>query len=214
MRGEQTMAHESGAHRLLAIDQLSSRPRVPSLRRALSGRPAAARPHLLGSVSGDGLRPVDLSGEFARHRNLFTFVAGQSLSLGIPWQGGAFDAGGRERIARLAHLRRLRPPADCDRARIVCPRAHGRRSGAEPVCSGFDNHRSVSGAVSVGPVSGEAKLPSRCTRCWTYAATFRRLFALPMARCMMSTYWTRSCRKPEPSMSWIAATLISNGCSC
>jgi len=42
------MAHESGAHRLLAIDQLSSRPRVPSLRRALSGRPAGARSDLLG----------------------------------------------------------------------------------------------------------------------------------------------------------------------
>ncbi len=41
------MAHESGPHRLLAIDQFSSRPGVPSLRRALSGRPPAARPHLL-----------------------------------------------------------------------------------------------------------------------------------------------------------------------
>src|SRR3989442_10205131 len=105
MRGEQTMAHESGAYRLLAIDQLSSRPRVPSLRRALSGRPAATRPHLLGSVSGDGLRPVDLSRESTRHRSLFTLVAGQALSLGIPWPGSALDAGGRQRIARLAHLR-------------------------------------------------------------------------------------------------------------
>src|ERR1039458_8411099 len=35
-----------------------------------------------------------------------------------------------------------------------------------------------------GPGSGEAKLPSRCIRCWTCAATSRRLFALPMARCM------------------------------
>src|ERR1035441_9945210 len=152
MRGGRTMAHESGAHRFLAIDQLSSRPRVPSLRRALSGRPATARPHLLGSVPGDGLRPVDLSGESARHRSLFTCVAGQALPLGIPWPSGALDAGGRERSARLAHLRRFRLPADCNRARIVCPRAHGRRSGREPVCSGFDNHRSMSGAVSVGPV--------------------------------------------------------------
>jgi IS4 transposase len=29
------MAHESGAHRILATHQLSSRPRVPALRRAL-----------------------------------------------------------------------------------------------------------------------------------------------------------------------------------
>src|SRR5216683_2229249 len=87
MRGEQTMAHESGPHCLFAVDQLSSLPRFPSLRRSLSGRPAAARLHLLGSVSGDGLRPVDLSRESARHRGLFGFVAGQALSPGIPWQG-------------------------------------------------------------------------------------------------------------------------------
>src|SRR5664280_2458843 len=91
------MAHESGPHRLLAIDQLSSRPGVPSLRRALSGRPPAARFHLLGSVSGDGLRPVDLSRKSARHRSLFGFVAGQAVSPGIPWQGGSLDAGGCER---------------------------------------------------------------------------------------------------------------------
>ena len=34
----------------------------------------------------------------------------------------------------------------------VCPRSDGRRSGAEPVCSGFDHHRSVPVAVSVGEV--------------------------------------------------------------
>src|ERR1019366_7852499 len=80
------MAHESGPDRLLAIDQLSSRPGVPSLRRTLSRRPPAARLHLLGSVSGDGLCPVDLSRESARHRSLFGFVAGQTVSPGIPWQ--------------------------------------------------------------------------------------------------------------------------------
>src|SRR5436190_21634713 len=122
MRGERTMAHESGPYGFLAVDQLSSRPGVPALRRALSGRPAATKPHLLGSVSGDGLRPVDLSRESARHRSLFGFVAGQALSPGIPWQGGALDAGGRERIAGLAHLRRLRPPVECDCTWIVCPR--------------------------------------------------------------------------------------------
>jgi Domain of unknown function (DUF4372) len=65
-----------------------------------------------------------------------------------------------------------------------------------------------------GPDSGDAKLPSRYTRCWTCAATFQRLFALPMARCMTSICSTRSCRKPEPSILWIGATSISNGYSC
>src|SRR5664280_590682 len=103
MCGEQTMAHESGPYRLLAIDQLPSRPGVPSLRCTLSRRPPAAKLHLLGSVFGDGLRPVDLSGKSARHRSLFGFVAGQTVSPGIPWQGGSLDAGGCERIAGLAY---------------------------------------------------------------------------------------------------------------
>jgi hypothetical protein len=34
-----------------------------------------------------------------------SFIAGQALALGIPWPGGVLDAGGRERIARLARLR-------------------------------------------------------------------------------------------------------------
>src|SRR5437868_12411837 len=152
MRGEQTMAHESGPHRLLAVDQLSSRPGVSSLRRALSGRLPAARPHLLGPVLGHGLCPVDLSRKSARHRSLFGFVAGQAVSPGIPWQGGALDPGRCQRVAGLANLRRLRPAADRDRAQIVYARAHGRRSGREPVRSGFDDHRSVSGTVSLGPV--------------------------------------------------------------
>src|SRR5664280_3051867 len=102
-------------------DYISSRPGVSSLRRALLGRPPAARFHLLGPVSGDGLRPVDLSRKSARHRSLLGFVTGQAVSLGIPWQGGALDAGGCERIAGLAHLRRVRAEADYNRTRAVCP---------------------------------------------------------------------------------------------
>ena len=60
------MAHESGPHRLLAVDQLSSRPGVPSLRRALSGRAPAARLLLLGSVSGDGPEGTALEGALGR----------------------------------------------------------------------------------------------------------------------------------------------------
>src|SRR5271165_3116798 len=172
MRGEQTMAHESGPHRLFPIDQLSSRPGVPSLRRALSGRPPAAGLHLLGSGSGDGLCPVDLSGKSARHRSLFAFVTGQAVSSGLPWQGGALDAVGCERIAGLAHLRRLRAEADCNRTQTVCPRAHGRRSQAAPVCSGFDNHRSVSGAV---PEAGAFYVMDRGY------VDFERLFVLTLS---------------------------------
>src|ERR1022692_526165 len=143
------MAHEPWSHRLLAVNQLSSRPGVPSLRRALPGRSPAARLQLLGSISGDGLRPVDLSGKSARHRSLFGFVARQTVSPGIPWQSGSLDAGGCERIARLAYLRRLRTEAVCNRTRTVCPRAHGRRTGAfKPVHDARRLSRVVENATS------------------------------------------------------------------
>src|SRR2546427_11607435 len=98
-QGRQTMAHESGPHRLFAIDQLPSRPGVSPLRRALSGRPPAARIFLLGSVSGHGLRATALSGKFARHRGLPAFDAGEASPPGIARHGAALDAGRRERIA-------------------------------------------------------------------------------------------------------------------
>jgi hypothetical protein len=41
------------------------------------------------------------------------------------------------------------------------------------------------------------------------ATTFPRSSVLPAAKCMMSTSWTRLCRRPEPSTSWTAATWIS-----
>ena len=52
------MAHESGPHRLFAIDQLSSRPGVSPLRRALSGRqPIPSSPFALGPKEQDATGP-------------------------------------------------------------------------------------------------------------------------------------------------------------
>jgi hypothetical protein len=143
------MDNESGPHRFLAVDQLSSRAGIPASRQALSGRLAGARPQLLGSVSGDGLRPADLSGACDIEACLRS-LQGNLYHLGFRGRV-ALDPGGRERNARLAHLRGLCLQVDCDRAPTVCTRAPGRRSEREPVCFGFDDHRSVSGAVSLGP---------------------------------------------------------------
>src|ERR1035438_2496360 len=97
------MAHESGPHRLLAIDRLSSRPGVPSLRRTLSRRPPAARLHLLGSVSRDGLRRVDLSRESLRD------IEACLGSL----QGKLYHLGFRGKVARPT-------PADANESRDWC----------------------------------------------------------------------------------------------
>jgi len=107
----------------------------------------------------------------------------QAVPHGLPHQRGALDAGRCERIARLAHLCRLRADADCNCAPVVRPRPDERRSGPEPVCTGFDDHRSVPWHCSPGPGSGVARRRSRCTRCWTCAAIFQRSCTSPTARC-------------------------------
>src|SRR5271165_539416 len=109
-----------GPHSLLAIDQLSSRSGIPSLRRAFSGRHPTARRQRLASVPSDGLRPVELLGKSALDRSLVAFVTRQVLSYGIPWQP---DAGGCERIAGLAHPDRRMASVKMHPLRDLCGRS-------------------------------------------------------------------------------------------
>jgi len=155
------MAHERGAHRLLAIDQLSSRPRVPSLGRASSGRPAGTTPHLLGSGSGVGLRPVDLSRELGDIEACLRSLLGKLCHLGFRGQVA------RSKLADANKSRDWRIFADFAHRLVATPRGLHVR---EPMGVELDQSLhaldsttsvSVSSAVSVGPGSGEAKLPSR-----------------------------------------------------
>src|SRR3990172_9771625 len=102
-----TMTHESRTHRLCATGGASSTQGVSKMRRPLSRRLLSQELLLLGSVSGDGVRSVDLPGKLARHRGMSSFRARQTVSHGVPRSSGALDVGGCERIARLAHLRGL-----------------------------------------------------------------------------------------------------------
>src|SRR5438105_15891314 len=53
----------------------------------------------------------------------------------------------------MEDLRQFRAGVDWHRPAAARPRSDWRRSGAEPVCSGFNHHRSVPVAVSMGEVS-------------------------------------------------------------
>ena len=77
------MAHESGPHGLLAIDRFSSRPRVPSLRRALSRRSSVAWLLVPRPVSWHGLRATHVPREPARHRDLPALRPLQTLHMGF-----------------------------------------------------------------------------------------------------------------------------------
>ena len=146
-----------------------------------------------------GLRPADLPGKPARHRDLPLGPRIETLSHGLPPAAPALDAGRCQRKARLAYPCGVGPAAhhpgeDAVRRRRT-PDQYRLRPG--------DDHRSVPVGLSVGALPhhqgggedahaarpagqhSESNLGSSCT-------TFMPSIC--------------SCRKPEPSTSWIVAT--------
>jgi hypothetical protein len=75
---------------------------------------------------------------------------GAAVSHGLSRTSGTIDLGRCQRVARLAHPGRLRRAADLSGPCAVCPRGLGARPVECGLCAGFDDHRPVPGAVSVG----------------------------------------------------------------
>src|ERR1035438_4736184 len=89
-------------------------------------------------VFGDGLCSADLPRESPRHRNLPGFYARQVVPHGISRTSDALYTGRCQRGARLAHLCRLFPGADCH-----CPAAVCKRSLRRGPCSGPIDRKST-----------------------------------------------------------------------
>src|SRR6266567_2285815 len=77
------MPHELWPNRIFTVDQLPSRSRVSSLCRPLRRGPPTAGVLLLGSVSDDGLRSVDLPRKPSRYRGVPSLTAGETLPPGL-----------------------------------------------------------------------------------------------------------------------------------
>src|SRR2546430_5829316 len=151
-RRRNTMPHELWPNRIFTADQLPSRSRVSSLCRPLRRGPPTAGVLLLGSVSDDGLRSVDLPRKPSRYRGVPSLPAGETLPPGLPRSRVSLDAGRCQRESRLAHLRRFCPSADRYCATVVCSRSNGRRSRVKSLRLGLHHDRSLPLAVSVGSI--------------------------------------------------------------
>ena len=77
--GTVTMRDEHWAHRLLSTDRVPSPPRVPEVRSPIWRWSLSEEFVLLGSVSRDGIRSVDLPRESSRHRS----VSGKLYHMGF-----------------------------------------------------------------------------------------------------------------------------------
>src|SRR5271156_1723036 len=100
--------HEQRPHDLLATHRFPPVVRVPPLCRAVRRQPPNPQLLVLGSVPVHGLWPTDRSGIAARYGHVSAGPERATLSRGSSWPRLAQHAGGRQRIARLAHLWRLR----------------------------------------------------------------------------------------------------------
>ena len=168
-RGWLTMRDERRTDSLLPAHGSPAFLRVPKVYRALSRRCAPSGLLLPRPVFGDGLCSADLPRESPRHRSLPGFYARQVVPHGLPGTRDALDTGRRQRGARLAHLCRLRPCADCHGTTAVCRRSARRGPRSSAICAEFDNHRSLSFGISVGQVPqaqgrGEDAHPARPAR--------------------------------------------------
>src|ERR1035437_5896642 len=74
------MVHEYRSHRFRSADGSRALVRISKMRQALPWRRSPAKLFLLGPVSGDGVRSVDLPRESPRHRGVSAFHDQQTLS--------------------------------------------------------------------------------------------------------------------------------------
>ena len=126
--------------------------RVRSMRSALRWEPIHQALLLLGSVSGHGLRPTDLSREPSRHRSLSGNTAQQALSLWAQRTSEAILACRCQRTSRLENLCRFRAHAHRHCAPAV--RRHRPRvgPGRNALRAGRHDYRSVSFDVPLGKI--------------------------------------------------------------
>src|SRR5579859_1545404 len=143
-------AHEFGKNHFRAVDGFCSRARVSPLRRALSRQSQGHEFFLLGPVFVHGLCTTDVPQKFARYRNLFAHAGRKTVSPGHPRPRLAQHAGGCQRDARLAHLRRPGTCAHRSSTCAVCRRTFRRGVGGNRLRAGLHDHRFVSFAVSLG----------------------------------------------------------------
>src|SRR3990172_8304822 len=145
-------ANADRTHRVCTTDGRHSAPRLRAVRRAVPRPASGPFVLLLRPVPLPGLRPGDVPGEPSRHRDLLARRAAEALPRGPARPGLAKHPRGRERDARLADLRRLRPDPHSAGPPVVLRRALRRRVGADGVRLRCDDDRSLPRPVPLGPL--------------------------------------------------------------
>ena len=204
------MVDECRSHRFRAIVRAPAQQGVSEVRRSLQRGLSSQRVLLLGPITGNVFRSVDLSRKPARDiEACLRSMSGKLYHMGLRGKVARSTLGD----ANEAHDWRIY--ADFAQILIGIARPLYARDpiGVDLAQSLYAlDSTTIDLCLSLFPWAKfrKQKAPSRCTRCWTCTAIFPRLSALPTAKCTMSTSSTRSCRRLGRSTSWIADTWISN----
>ncbi len=119
----------------------------------LPWQPPRANADLCRAVSLHGLRSAHLPGKSPRHRGLSLGASSQALPHGLSPTGEPLHAGGCQRTAQLAHLRRLCPATDYPGPKTLCSRLVWRGPVEHSLHSRCHHHRPVPVDVTLGAVS-------------------------------------------------------------
>src|SRR5271157_2390750 len=149
--------HEQWPNDFCSTDGLASAARVSPLRGSLPGRLQGTEFFLPRSIPLFGFCPAHLSRESARHRNLLARTSAAALSHGLSRRHLAQHPGQRHPAARLAHLRRLCPPAHRAGPRPLSARTVRGGIGPDGLRLRFHHRRSVLVAFPLGAVSAAQK---------------------------------------------------------
>ena len=138
---------------LLATNGFLSKTRIQQVRSSAQRQSSSQNIHLPGSVPVHGLCTVDRPGKPARHRNLSSRVAFQSLPCRYSRKDLSQHIGRRQRKTRLANLSGFRTGSDRSSKVALHPRRIRSHIRQRSLCTRLNNHRSVPDTVSVGTVS-------------------------------------------------------------
>src|SRR6266404_2753387 len=146
------VADEPGSHDLFPSDGVDPSSRISQMRTILQRRLQSTKVFVHGSVPLHGLRTPGVSRESARHRRVFEYRSGQTLSSRNSRADFSEHSRRCERKTRLANLRGLRAGVDWQRPETLRKRKMGAQPQAQCLRTRLDHHRSLPVVVSMGKI--------------------------------------------------------------
>ncbi len=146
------MADAYGTNCIFTARGFPTQARVQQMRTSVPWQLQDTALQVSRSVSVHGLCAAHRSRKPTGHRDLLAGDAAQDVSCRSSIPGFQEHPGRCQREPGLAHLRRLRSGAHWPRPQAIQPRRLRSTTRRDRVCLRFQHHRSVSFAVSVGPI--------------------------------------------------------------